>query len=74
MEFLQERVAESCAADISGELLWVKLPGRQHLKYCSPCGHYAGNSSYTSAYSSYYAAAALLVHVPAAGAPQRKEG
>lgn len=57
------------AAEIRGDLLWVKPPGTQHLKYCDPASKYDGNSGSTRY---YYAAAVLLVEVPPADAPARR--
>ena len=69
-EFLLENIAEHCAPPIKGELLWIKLPGKQHLKYCGPAKEYEGNSANTTCF--YAAGALLLVEVPAVGAPQRQ--
>ncbi len=63
-------MAGYCAAQISRELLWVKPPGKQHLKYCGPAKVYKGNDGYTTCF--YAAAAVLLVVVPAVGAPGRE--
>jgi hypothetical protein len=68
-EYLQKGMAKGCAAQISGDLLWVKPPGKQHLKYCGPVSRYMGN---TSCSTCYYAAAALLLVVPPVGAPARQ--
>ena len=67
--YLQRGMAKGCAAQISGDLLWVKPPGKQHLKYCGPVSRYLGN---TSCSTCYYAAAALLVVVPPVGAAARQ--
>jgi len=65
----QKKLLEASAAKISGELVWVKPPGKQHLKYCGPVEEYEGN---TSCSSCFYAAAALIVVVPPVGAPARQ--
>jgi hypothetical protein len=69
-KFLWEHIAEYCAPYINSKLLWIKRPGKQHLKYCGPAREYEGNSGYTTCF--YAAAALLLVDVPAVGAPERQ--
>jgi hypothetical protein len=68
-DYLQRNIAERCAAQITGDLLWVKPPGKQHLKYCGNVSKYQGNSSISTC---YYAAAALLLMVPPVGAAARQ--
>jgi hypothetical protein len=67
-EFLKETGCLG-AADIAGDLLWVKPPGKQHLKYCGAATQYEGNNGNTTY---FYAAAVLLVVVPPADAPARQ--
>jgi len=65
----KKKEVEACCAEISGGLLWIKLPGKQHLKYCGPALDYEGNSSCSTC---FYAAAALLVVVPPVGSLARQ--
>jgi hypothetical protein len=69
-DFLLRGIAASCPADITGDLLWVKRPGQQHLKYCGPAQEYEGNNG--STICSYAAAAVLLVTVPPVGSATRQ--
>jgi hypothetical protein len=69
-EFLKANIAEYCAPRINGELLWIKRPGKQHIKYCGPAKEYEGNSGCTTCF--YAAAAVVLVTVPPVGAPKRQ--
>ena len=74
-KFLQEAIATHCPPRINSELLWIKQPGKQHLKYCGPAEEFARNEGSTPC---FYAAAAasraapLLVELPAVGAPERQ--
>jgi hypothetical protein len=70
VEFLQNCLKERCAAYVNGPLVWVKRPGKQHLKYCGPVTEYQGNDGYVACF--YAAAAVLLVVLPPAGSPTRQ--
>jgi hypothetical protein len=70
--FLQKELAQD-RAQITGDLLWVKPPGKQHLKYCKDVSRYPGNDGpYSFCTTCYHAAAALLVVVPPVGAAARQ--
>lgn len=69
-EFLKSSIAANAAgAEIAGDLLWIKPPAKQHLKYCGAVGMWLGNEGGVTC---WYAAASLLVVVPAVGAPGRR--
>jgi hypothetical protein len=67
--FLQVQTAQNCPADITGDLLWVKPPGKQHLQYCGPVPEHG---RYGVICPCFFAAAALLVVVPSVGEPVRQ--
>jgi hypothetical protein len=69
--FLQSCIArswrEAGGPSPDGDLVWVKPPGKQHLKYRSTEEHDDGDCAYI-----YSAAAALLVEVPSVGTGLRQ--
>jgi hypothetical protein len=67
---LKEHVKGVGAEHIVGDLVWVKRPGVQHLKYCGPVTKYMGNDGYGSSF--YAAAVVLLVVLPPVGSPARQ--
>jgi hypothetical protein len=68
--FWQDCLKESGAEHTSSNLVWVKPPGKQHLKYCGPVTEYQGNDGYVECF--YAAAAVLLVVLPPVGSPARQ--
>jgi hypothetical protein len=65
-------------AQITGDLLWVKPPGKQHLRYCKPVSSHPGNTGAysfcsTCNYAASGSAAALLLVVPPVGAAKANQ-